>query len=59
MRTYWNQLLQDDESHGWVERLVDADIHPFVIQGSELFGAGLVDPDIVDYLEDFNTTVCK
>ena len=59
MRAYWNQLLQDDGSHGWIERLVNADIHPFVIQGSELFEAGLVDPDIVDYLEDFNATVCK
>lgn len=59
IRAYWNQLLQDDGSHGWIERLANADIHPFVIQGSSLFDAGLVDPDIVDYLEDFDATVCN
>jgi hypothetical protein len=54
MREYWQQLKQDDGSRGWVSRLAQADIHPFPIQGSEVFEAGLVDPDIVDYLENPN-----
>jgi len=56
---YWEHLKQDKGTHEWINRLAQADIRPFVIQGSELFEAGLVDPDIVDYLEDFNATVCK
>ena len=59
MRVYWQQLRQDDGTHGWIERLAAADIRPFAIQGSDIFDAGLVDPDIVDYLEDFNATVCN
>lgn len=51
MPVYWDQLKQDDGTPGWVERLARADIRPFKIQGSKFFEAGLVDPDIVDYLE--------
>jgi len=59
MREYWKQLKRDDGTHGWIERLAKADIHPFVIQGSGIFEAGLVDPDIVDYLENSKATVCS
>jgi hypothetical protein len=48
---YWKQLKQDDGNQKWVERLALADIRPFEIQGSGVFEAGLVDPDVVDYLE--------
>jgi hypothetical protein len=55
MREYWDQLKQDDgtdQNNNWIERLAAADIHPFMIEGSGIFEAGLVDPSIVDYLED-------
>jgi hypothetical protein len=60
MRAYWNQLRRDDgkTSNGWVSRLKNADILPFPIQGDELFEEGLVDPNIVDYIEG-DTNVCK
>ncbi|HSH04970.1 MAG TPA: hypothetical protein VLL52_20820 [Anaerolineae bacterium] len=51
LREYWRQLCGDDGSK-WVERLADADIQPFIIQGSEIFEAGLIDPDILDFLEE-------
>jgi hypothetical protein len=51
MPIYWRQLRRDDGSEGWLRRLANADIRPFVIQGSGVFEEGLVDPDIVDYLE--------
>jgi hypothetical protein len=51
MPVYWGQLKQDDGTQKWVERLARADIRPFQIQGSGVFEAGLVDPDIVDYLD--------
>jgi hypothetical protein len=47
---YWRQLKEDDGNQEWVERLARADIRPFQIQGSP-FEAGLIDRDIVDYLE--------
>lgn len=56
MREYWRQLRGDDGTHHWVERLAAADIHPLRIQGSN-FEAGLIDPDIVAYLEDSSHTV--
>ena len=48
---YWQQLKQDDGSDGWVQRLVQADIRPLKLQGSNLYEEGLVDLDIVDCLE--------
>lgn len=51
MRVYWEQLKQDDGTTKWVERLAHADIQPLIIQGSGIFEQGMVDPDIVDYLE--------
>ena len=51
MSDYWKQLRQDDGNQYWLERLARADIRPLQIQGSGLFEKGLVDPDIVDYLE--------
>ncbi len=51
MRRYWEQLKQDDGSQEWVIRLSDADIRPLIIQGSGLFDAGLLDPDITQFLE--------
>jgi hypothetical protein len=51
MQDYWEQLKQDDRSQGWLERLARADIRPLKLQGSNLFGEGLVDPDIVSCLE--------
>jgi hypothetical protein len=48
---YWKQLKEDDGSQEWVERLARADIRPLEINGSGVFDAGLIDPDIVDYLE--------
>ncbi len=62
MREYWKQLKQDDgtdQNNNWIERLAAADIHPFMIEGSGIFDAGLADPNIVDYLEDSNATVCS
>jgi hypothetical protein len=50
MPIYWEQMTQDDGSHGWVKRLAQADVQPLVIQGSGVFERGLVDKDIVDYL---------
>lgn len=51
IKIYWGQLKKDDGSQGWVVRLAHADIGPVVIQGSELFDFGLIDPDIVYDLE--------
>jgi hypothetical protein len=51
MPDYWKQLNQDDGSRGWLERLARADIRPLKLQGSNFYEEGLVDPDIVDYLE--------
>jgi len=51
MPDYWKLLKQDDDSHGWLERLARADIWPLKLQGSGFFEEGLVDPDIVDCLE--------
>jgi hypothetical protein len=48
MQLYWSQLRLDDGTHGWLENLSRARIHPFVIQGSGIFDCGLLDPDIVD-----------
>ena len=59
MREYWTILKQDDGTHEWVNRLAQADIRPFIIQGSGIFDAGLVDPNIVDYLENPKATVCS
>jgi hypothetical protein len=52
LKTYWKQLKEDDGNQEWLQRLADADIEPFIIQGSELFDAGLIDPNIVSYLEN-------
>jgi hypothetical protein len=49
---YWKQLKQDDGTQGWIKRLADADIRPLKIEGSGDFEAGLIDPDILDYLEE-------
>ncbi|MFX1485460.1 MAG: hypothetical protein ACFFCP_19980 [Promethearchaeota archaeon] len=51
MPEYWKQLKEDDGTQEWVARLASADIRPFKVQGSSVFEAGLVDPNIVDYLE--------
>jgi hypothetical protein len=51
MSYYWEQLIQDNGSHGWLERLARADIRPLKLQGSSCFEDGLVDPDIVACLE--------
>jgi len=60
IRSYWNQLKSDDGTQGWIDRLAKADIHPLPILGSDgLFDAGLIDPNIVDYLENPNATVCN
>ncbi len=52
MSKYWELLKQDDGKQGWLERLAQADIQPLKIQGSVNFEYALVDPDIVDYLEE-------
>jgi len=52
MSAYWQQLRQDDGSAQWVSRLAGSDIRPLPIQGSAIFEEGLVDPDIVIWLED-------
>lgn len=57
IREYWQQLKQDDGTHQWVSRLAQADIHPFPIQGSNYFEVGLIDPDIVEYLENPSLSV--
>jgi hypothetical protein len=55
LRAYWQQLKQDSGGHQWIGRLARADIRPFAIQGSVTFESGLIDPNIVEYLE--NTAV--
>lgn len=47
MQAYWHQLLHDDGNQGWLINLSQAAIHPFIIQGSDIFDQGLLDPDIV------------
>ena len=52
MSDYWKLLKQDNGNQGsWLDRLAQADIQPLKIQGSVDFEHGLVDLDIVDYLE--------
>jgi hypothetical protein len=51
MPAYWKLLKKDDGSQKWVERLADADIHPLVISGDKQVEKGLIDPDIVAYLD--------
>lgn len=51
MSEYWRHLRQDDGSAHWVKRLARSDIRPLRLQGSEFFEEGLVDPDIVSWLE--------
>jgi hypothetical protein len=51
MSAYWQHLRQDDGSAHWVQRLARSDIRPLRLQGSKLFEEGLVDPDIVSWLE--------
>jgi len=49
---YWKCLKEDKGGEGgWVDRLARADIQPLKLQGSE-YEKGLVDPDIVDCLEE-------
>lgn len=54
LKIYWQQIKTDDCSKGWVERLSRAEIQPFIIQGSGIYEQGLVDPDILDWLENPN-----
>lgn len=49
---YWYQLRQDDGTDHWVKRLASSDIRPLPIKGSAKFEEGLVDPDIVMWLEN-------
>ena len=51
LTTYWRQLCQDDGSSHWLIRLAGSDIRPLPIKGSTKFEEGLVDPDIVVWLE--------
>lgn len=52
LATYWRQLsnLDGNFSQEWVVRLAEADIYPFGILGSPLFGRGLIRPEIVYWL---------
>lgn len=45
---YWRQLINGPQ--GWVTRLARADIYPFGIMGSIIYEKGLIDPDIVYWL---------
>lgn len=62
LRKYW-KLLCDDQSQddGWIDRLARVDVYPFPIPGSKDVGPSfelcLIDPDIVDYLEDKQRSV--
>lgn len=47
---YWKQLINDDGTRGWVDRLAKARIEPFIVQGLP-FEYGLIDPSIVEYLD--------
>jgi len=58
IKIYWEQLRNDNGSHGWVDRLGQAEIQPFVIQGSNAFEQGLIDPEILDWLH-FPDTECS
>lgn len=50
--SYWDNLINDNGNLGWVDRLASADIHPFIIQGSQGFADdGLIDPYIIDRLQ--------
>jgi hypothetical protein len=45
---YWRQLSSGPQN--WVTRLAKADIYPFGIMGSTVYEKGLIDPDIVYWL---------
>ena len=55
IKQYWEQLRNDDGLGQWVDRLAQADIQPFVVQGLDVFELGLVDPDILIWLTFPNT----
>ena len=50
---YWEQLRNADGSalRDWMTRLAKADIYPFGILGSPIYEKGLIDPDIVYWLD--------
>ncbi|MBC8253024.1 MAG: hypothetical protein H8E35_03230 [Ardenticatenia bacterium] len=49
----WEQLRNADGSalQDWITRLAEADIYPFGILGSPIYEKGLIDPDIVYWLD--------
>jgi hypothetical protein len=50
---YWKQLRNEDRSGSieWVTRLAEADIYPFGIIGSDIYDKGLIDPDIIYWID--------
>ena len=50
---YWEQLKNTDGGfpQDWMTRLAEADIYPFGILGAPIYQKGLIDPDIVYWLE--------
>jgi len=56
LKHYWNQLKLDKGKDGWIDCLAKADIQPFIIQGSNIFEYGLVDDDIMIWLENPDST---
>jgi hypothetical protein len=51
--TYWNQL-KNDKNIGpinWIDRLSEAKIYPLGILGSVLYDKGIIDPDIIYWIE--------
>jgi hypothetical protein len=55
IKQYWEQLRNDDGHSLWIDRLAQADIQPFIVQGSGVFEQGLVDQDILIWLSFPNT----
>jgi hypothetical protein len=53
LATYWKQLKNEnrDLPTDWVTHLAEADIYPFGIIGSNLFDKGLIDHDIIYWIE--------
>jgi hypothetical protein len=55
MHEYWEQLKSDNGNGGWVSRLAQADIYPFIISGSGLYDCGLIDYNIVYLLSGWGS----
>ncbi len=53
LASYWQQLKNNDrkQSQDWIDHLAKAKIYPLRVRGSVVFDNGLIDPDIVIWIE--------